>query len=416
MIKKEIAHVKINEQKDWIVHDLDEHLRGVAQLSGEKAHFFGGDDWANLAGLWHDLGKYRPAFQQYIKGVSGYDPEAHIEQGRIDHSTAGAIHAVNEFGGVGRILAYLIAGHHAGLPDWSSADGAGNSALEQRLINGKKAGYLDEVLQKEIPKDILKIDKPTTKPLGGIEGIHLWIRILFSCLVDADFLDTEAFMTPEKSAQRSAWPSLIELKNCFDTYMQNKMSNACNTPVNQVRAEILHDSREASLKDAGIFTLTVPTGGGKTLASMAFALDHALKHNKRRVIVAIPYTSIIEQTADQYRKIFGNGVIEHHSNLDPEQETAKSRLSSENWDAPIIVTTNVQLLESLFAARTSRCRKLHNLVNSVIIIDEAQLLPPQFLQPVLDVLRLLTTHYGVTLILSTATQPALSTIKNAFGQ
>lgn len=177
----------------------------------------------------------------------------------------------------------------------------------------------------------------------------------------------------------------------------------------------MQNCRDAALTSSKIYTLTVPTGGGKTLSSMAFALEHALKHNKRRIIVAIPYTSIIEQTADQYRKVFGNAVIEHHSNLDPEKETAKSRLSSENWDAPIIVTTNVQLLESLFAAHTSRCRKLHNLVNSVIIIDEAQLLPPQFLQPVLDVLRLLTTHYGVTLVLSTATQPALSTIKNSFG-
>ena len=331
----------MNEKKEWIVHDLEEHLRGVAELAGEKAQFFAGGDWATLAGLWHDLGKYRPAFQQYIKGVSGYDPDAHIEQGRVDHSTAGAIHAVNELGGLGRVLAYLIAGHHAGLPDWSASDGGGNAALEHRLINGENAGYLDEVLQKEIPNDILKRDKPITKPPGGIEGLHLWIRILFSCLVDADFLDTESFMTPEKSVQRAAWPSLRELKNCFDTYMQNKMSKASDTPVNQIRAEILLDSREASLKSSGIFTLTVPTGGGKTLASMAFALDHALKYDKRRIIVAIPYTSIIEQTADQYRKIFGNGVIEHHSNLDPEQETAKSRLSSENWDAPIIVTTNV---------------------------------------------------------------------------
>lgn len=415
MKKKEIAHVKKQANEQWIVHDLEDHLRDVAKLSAKKAKTFFGDDWAALAGLWHDLGKYCPAFQQYIKGVSGYDPEAHIEQGRVDHSTAGAIHAMHELGSIGRILAYLIAGHHAGLPDWSAADGGGNSALECRLDKGKKAGYLDEVLKKSIPNDILKATKPASLPLGGKKGLHLWMRILFSCLVDADFLDTEAFMSPEKASQRGVGSSLDALKNHFDTYMQNKVSTATNTPVNKIRAEILQDCRDAALKLPGIFTLTVPTGGGKTLSSMAFALDHALKYNKRRVIVTIPYTSIIEQTADQYRKIFGNAVIEHHSNLDSEQETAKSRLSSENWDAPIVVTTNVQLLESLFAARTSRCRKLHNLVNSVIIIDEAQLLPPQFLQPVLDTLRLLTTYYGVTLVLSTATQPALSTIKNSFG-
>ncbi len=411
----EIAHVKIGESKQWVVHCLEDHLRDVAQLAGDKALLFNGDDWASLAGLWHDLGKYRPAFQHYIKGKSGYDPEAHIEQGRVDHSTAGALHAINELGPIGRVLAYLIAGHHAGLPDWSAADGGGNSTLECRLDKGKKAGYLDEILQKSIPNDILKRNKPTTKPPGGAEGLHLWMRILFSCLVDADFLDTEKFMSPEKSFQRAKWPHLDELKNCFDNHMQSKLSKLPNSPINKIRAEILQNCRDAALTSSKIYTLTVPTGGGKTLSSMAFALEHALKHNKRRIIVAIPYTSIIEQTADQYRKVFGNAVIEHHSNLDPEKETAKSRLSSENWDAPIIVTTNVQLLESLFAAHTSRCRKLHNLVNSVIIIDEAQLLPPQFLQPVLDVLRLLTTHYGVTLVLSTATQPALSTIKNSFG-
>lgn len=411
----EIAHVKISESKQWVVHCLEDHLRDVAQLAGDKALLFNGDDWASLAGLWHDLGKYRPAFQHYIKGKSGYDPEAHIEQGRVDHSTAGALHAINELGPMGRVLAYLIAGHHAGLPDWSAADGGGNSTLECRLDKGKKAGYLDEILQKSIPNDILKRNKPTTKPPGGAEGLHLWMRILFSCLVDADFLDTEKFMSPEKSFQRAKWPHLDELKNCFDSHMQSKLSKLPNSPINKIRAEILQNCRDAALTSSKIYTLTVPTGGGKTLSSMAFALEHALKHNKRRIIVAIPYTSIIEQTADQYRKVFGNAVIEHHSNLDPEKETAKSRLSSENWDAPIIVTTNVQLLESLFAAHTSRCRKLHNLVNSVIIIDEAQLLPPQFLQPVLDVLRLLTTHYGVTLVLSTATQPALSTIKNSFG-
>ncbi|HHT9915946.1 TPA: CRISPR-associated helicase Cas3' [Legionella pneumophila] len=411
----EIAHVKKDKNGQWKLHLLDEHLRSVASLASKNAMIFGSSDWAFLAGLWHDLGKYRPAFQNYIKGMTGFDPEAHIEQGRVDHSTAGAIYACEQLGKVGRLLSYLIAGHHAGLPDWIGIDEESRSALEYRLNKGRS--YLEEVLAQTIPKDILQHTKPKEKPLGGIDGLHLWIRMLFSCLVDADFLDTESFMSPEKTAQRSEWPDLHTLKSHFDNYMQAQiLSKAEKTLVNEIRINILDMCREAASMAPGLFTLTVPTGGGKTLSSMAFALEHALKHHKRRVIVVIPYTSIIEQTADQYRKIFKDAVVEHHSNLDPEQETAKSRLASENWDAPIIVTTNVQLLESLFAARTSKCRKLHNLVNSVIVIDEVQLLPPEFLQPVLDVFRLLTAYYGVTLVLSTATQPALNTIKNAFGQ
>jgi len=414
-----IAHVKLVEDQ-WVVHHLDEHLREVGRLASEMAVGFKSEDWAKVAGLWHDLGKYRPAFQGYIKRESGYDPEAHIEQsgGRVDHSTAGAVHAVEFNKTAGQLIAYLIAGHHAGLPDWTGGD-TGASALEYRLDNAGKKGYLTEALQSDVPRDILDPTVNLSKPLGGSDGLHLWLRMLFSCLVDADFLDTEKFMSPEKSKARQANWSLSDLKDQFDVYMADKSESSEATIVNQWRSSILHDCRKAGLEAPGIYTLTVPTGGGKTLSGIAFALEHAIKHQKQRIIVAIPYTSIIEQTAEQYRAIFGEAVLEHHSNLDPdkaEKENGRSRLASENWDAPIVVTTNVQLLESLFAARTSRCRKLHNLVNSVIIIDEAQLLPPDYLQPILDVLRLLTEHYGVTLVLSTATQPALGTVKDGFGR
>ncbi|OYV26238.1 MAG: CRISPR-associated helicase Cas3', partial [Halothiobacillus sp. 20-54-6] len=235
--------------------------------------------------------------------------------------------------------------------------------------------------------------------------------MLFSCLVDADFLDTEAYMDAGKAEQRSNWPNVQILLEQFDSSMARKTVAADPTPVNQLRADILRQCRAKAIDAPGLFSLTVPTGGGKTLSSMAFALEHAKYHDKCRIIYVIPYTSIIEQTADIFRGIFGEAVIEHHSNAeaDPDKENHKSRLACENWDAPIVVTTNVQFFESLFAAKTSRCRKLHNIVDSVVVLDEAQLLPAEFLQPILDMLNLLTQHYGVTVVLSTATQPALAT-------
>jgi CRISPR-associated endonuclease/helicase Cas3 len=416
-IQQYLAHVKQDDHGLWKIHELDEHLREVAKLAEKMAATFGASDWAKLAGLWHDLGKYRSAFQNYIKKASGYDPEAHIEngQGRVDHSTAGALHALEKLPVIGRVLAYLIAGHHAGLPDWDRVE-AGASALSVRLDEGKKKNYLAEVLTNAVPDDILNVATPAAKPLGGSEGLHLWIRMLFSCLVDADFLDTETFMSPEKTDERGSFVSLELLKSHFDKFIKNKTDAAEDTPVNRIRGSILHDCRNAAQGTKGIYTLTVPTGGGKTLSGMAFALGHAVRHGMSRIIVAIPYTSIIEQTAEQYRQVFGDAVLEHHSNLDTNKESSKSRLAAENWDSPIVVTTNVQLLESLFSAKASRCRKLHNIANSVIVIDEAQLLPPEFLQPVLDVLRQLVEHYGVTLVLSTATQPALATRKSAHGK
>ncbi|MEQ1674895.1 MAG: CRISPR-associated helicase Cas3', partial [Candidatus Nitrotoga sp.] len=239
----------------------------------------------------------------------------------------------------------------------------------------------------------------------------LWLRMLFSCLVDADFLDTEAFMDGDKAAARSGYRDIADLMDRFDKYMAALAVNADNTPVNIIRADILRQCRDKAAHAPGLFSLTVPTGGGKTLSGMAFALQHAIQHKKQRIIYVIPYTSIIEQTAGIFRDIFGDNVVEHHANLDPDKEDARSRLATENWDAPIIVTTNVQFFESLFAARTSRCRKLHNIVNSVVVLDEAQLLPPEFLQPIADVMNQLATHYDVTFVLSTATQPALGSFQ-----
>lgn len=400
-----LAHVR-EENGSFIVHDLEEHLSRVATLASEFASLFGNSDWAYLAGLWHDLGKYAKEFQRRIKSLSGYDPDAHLEGsvGRVDHSTAGALYAVEQFGVHGRILAYLIAGHHAGLPDWSS-DETGGAALSVRL--GDKS-HLERARSQPIPQAILAQTKPISLPTGKSDGFAFWVRMLFSCLVDADFLDTESFMDESKAAQRAGHPAVGELLRQFNFYMDNNFSGAEPTHVNRIRAEVLRQCRQKANDAPGMFSLTVPTGGGKTLSSLAFALQHAAKHGKRRVIYVIPYTSIIEQTTNIFRGIFPDAVVEHHSNLDPDKETVKSRLATENWDAPIIVTTNVQFFESLFAAKTSRCRKLHHIVNSVVVLDEAQLLPPEFLQPILAAMNLLAQHYGVTFVLSTATQPALN--------
>ena len=232
--------------------------------------------------------------------------------------------------------------------------------------------------------------------------------MLFSCLVDADFLDTEAFMAVDRASARGGYPRLDELEDPFFERLDSKQKSANKTEVNRIRAEIRAACEASALQTPGLFSLTVPTGGGKTLSAVAFALRHARKFGKRRIIYVIPYTSIIEQTADVLRTFLGNeNVLEHHSNFDPTKETQRSRLASENWDAPVIVTTTVQFFESLYACKPSRCRKLHNIADSVVILDEVQLLPTRLLKPCSEVIKQLAEHYGTTLVLSTATQPNL---------
>lgn len=398
-----IAHIS----RDGRHHPLLEHLKETSRLAAIFAGEFGSLGWAGLAGLWHDLGKYSEDFQRYIRFVADTDAHDGTTPGRVDHSTCGALKAVEVFDLPGRILAYLIAGHHAGLPDWRTA-ASGFSGLAQRLKKTKNNDSSRQVFKPPWLKDILSQRLPSEKPLPGTDP-SMWIRMLFSCLVDADFLDTEAFMEPPISAKRGCYPTLNELLPLFNSYMDKKTAGANKTKVNRLRKAILGLCVSRSEEPPSICTLTVPTGGGKTLSSMAFAINHALKYGKRRIIYAIPYTSIIEQTAEQFREIFGEAVLEHHSNIEMSEkaDNTRSRLASENWDAPIIVTTTVQFFESLYASRSSRCRKLHNIVNSVVILDEAQLLPPDFLKPIIKALLELHKYYGVTLLMSTATQPAL---------
>lgn len=428
MKKEFIAHVKQNEDGSWKKpQSLKDHLEAVAQLSGKYADEFDNKDWGELAGYLHDLGKYNPDWQKHIRRESGYhDEEANTEgyTGRPNHSQAGAISIFETFRNTkfSRILAYVIAGHHSGLPDWTSHldqrlfDEDGNLLITE-LANIKNIDEAKEFYKKPLPKSIPVINKKSDK--NPVEQIHLWIRMLFSCLVDADFIDTEKYMGEKV---RADYLTLDELKKRFDNYMTEKKED---NELNKKRNEILKQCKEKAKLQPGFFSLTVPTGGGKTLSSMAFSLEHALKYNKKRVIVAIPYTSIIEQTAKVYKYgtdideeiikrieegkfLFGNDqVVEHHSNLDPDSDTTKNRLASENWDAPIIITTNVQFFESLFKNRTSTCRKLHNIVNSVIILDEAQMIPQGYFQPIISVLKGLVEYFGVTVVFMSATQPVL---------
>lgn len=374
---------------DWQL--LEDHLSAVAGLAEQFAISFA-PGWGKLAGLWHDAGKYQLVFQSYI----ARDPDAHVNE-KVDHSSVGALIARARQAAP---LAFVIAGHHGGLPDFEE--------LRSRL--DRKQSLLDDSRLGGLPGQIEDVTiPPPPKWLSNADRLQLsmWIRFLFSALVDADFLDTEKFYKGG-SERELVGPSLSYLRARLDEFLDRKSQSANPTPVNGMRARVLQACRRAATLEPGAFTLTVPTGGGKTFSSLAFALHHAAQHGLQRVIVVIPYTSIIEQTAQEYRKALGDdAVIEHHTNVDPDTETRFNRLASENWDVPIVVTTSVQFFESLYANRTSRCRKLHRIARSVIVLDEVQTFPVHLLEAVRRVLRELTTNYGATALLCTATQPEL---------
>ncbi len=404
-----------------VVHDLGQHLNEVGRFAEEFGNAFGSGGFARAAGLWHDLGKNSAAFQAKLASAGDGHSAETTGKDRVDHSTAGAIHAQKEFGPLGLPVAFAIAGHHAGLAD--------RVDLEARLK--EKAGLLGLALEpadKVVPGAGKPTPPPFLTPEPGVTAdeqkrrYEFWIRMLFSCLVDADFLDTEKHFeggeldSKKRSIHRGNFASIEKLKAKLEEIL-SKFGVPVGR-VNEIRAQVLADCREKGRSaPQGVFTLTAPTGAGKTLAGMTFALEQAVKHGLDRVIVVLPYTSIIDQNAQAYRDVFGSdNVIEHHSSLDPVKETDRIRLACENWDAPIIITTSVQFLESLLANKPSRCRKLHNVANSVVIFDEVQTLPIPHLLPIVDVLKELVRAYRVTLVLSTATQPALQHRRSGLSQ
>jgi CRISPR-associated endonuclease/helicase Cas3 len=398
---------------------LREHLENVSSLTATRARKFDAERLGALIGLLHDIGKYSIEFQKYIVG----------ETTSPDHATAGAqeIQNLAASSGLERIAAligaYCIAGHHSGLSNWS-----GERALSERLK--KELPTLDPAWQRELAPDASvlfpKNFKPHDDKSRAAFQLAMFGRMVFSCLIDSDRRDTECFYShiEGKPVDRN-WPALPTIVDGliarFDAHMASIQAGADESPLARLRADILAHARGKAVPPRGVFTLDAPTGGGKTLASLGFALDHARAHGMDRIVYGIPFTSIIDQTAEIFRTVLGDDVVlEHHSAIEderhdrtpPEKEgepdiQRKMRLAMEDWAAPVVVTTNVQLFESLFANRTSRCRKLHNLVNAVIILDEAQTIPRPLLRPCVAALDELVRNYGCSVVLCTATQPAL---------
>ncbi len=411
------AHSRPNRPEDeW--EPLGEHLTKVADLARDFGERFAAGEWARLAGLWHDLGKYSEAFQNYLRASALADPHTADRLPKVDHSTAGAQHAVHRIDVLGHLLAYPIAGHHAGLLDAISEGASLQARLRKTLeswegapesIRGLPAPQLTGFLREALAD---RNEAPFR--------LSFFVRMLFSCLVDADFLATECFLAPEKSGARPRWPEdvLLQMERVLASHLDSFGEPL--TRVDVERQRVLDACRRGAVGSAGFFSLTVPTGGGKTLSSLAFAVRHAVLHagsGQRfdRVIYVAPFTTIIEQNARVFRDVFaplartgvGDVVLEHHSNFEASDEDVVSRLATENWDAPLVVTTAVQFYESLFGNRTSQCRKLHRIARSVVILDEAQAIPVDCLAPCLRALRELVDNYGVTVLLCTATQPAL---------
>ena len=394
---------KSEDRSDWQL--LSDHLDSTAALGAARGLPIGLSQMAALAGAYHDLGKYDPAFDRVLCGMGE----------RVDHSTAGGKLLVDRAAAglkpMAEMLAYAILGHHAGLPDGTGGDGA----LDQRLKNHsyRIPQAVRDACQPDLMPALHELQKLVRPGEHFAFDASVATRMAFSCLVDADFRDTEAFYDAlERRDRPRDWPELSDLlprlRARFDLHMAGLPTTG---ELNRLRSRILTHIRARATLPPGLFTLTVPTGGGKTLASLGFALDHAAQHGHLRIIYAIPYTSIIDQTAALFRELFGDAVVlEHHSAIDvekgPVEGRDKARLAMEDWAAPLVVTTNVQLFESLFAARPSRCRKLHNIAGSVIVLDEAQVLPRPFLLPTLRMIDTLARHYRCTIVLCTATQPA----------
>ena len=462
-----LTYLAHQRKEDGAEQSLEEHLLGVAETAKSFAEKIRLGEQGELIGLLHDLGKYSKEFQTYFRSAVGLinpDEDDFVNarglKGKVDHSTAGAqllweeLSKRGQLGQIaGQILALCIASHHSGLIDCLSSDAKslGEDTFTRRMRKLDDRTHLKEAIS-NMDALITKRFRELANNPSLIEGlkesigrlmrsdldliqtasdrnavtqfkIGLLVRLLFSCLIDADRINTADFENPEAAAKRlkgkySEWDRLIDrleehLRGFIDLY-----------PIDEFRRRISRQCSESATRGRGIFTLTVPTGGGKTLASLRFALRHAKKWKMDRVIYVIPFTSIIDQNAEVVRKILepagagveqGSVVLEHHSNITPEEQTWKTKILSENWDAPVIYTTNVQLLETLFGAGTRGARRMHQLANAVIVFDEIQTLPVKCSHLFCNAINFLVEHCGSSVVLCTATQPLLNRVEPSKG-
>ena len=388
-----ISHIR---HSDKAIQSNKEHSQGVAMLAERFTMEIGMPGWGSFLGLLHDKGKEKQDFQTYIRLMNDLPTESQIYKDKT-HAYVGALLAKKIFPKGCGLVGFALAGHHAGMSDWC---------------------VLEELLKREIPQDVVLDDMPVNPMLPVFfkkmprSGVNHLIRMLYSCLVDADYLDTEFFMDRDKFSQRGKGTTLNCLLDKLEKFLKGLEEQSKDTPINRIRKQVQNQCRFKADSPSGVYSLTVPTGGGKTLSSVLWALLHAVRNGKKRIILSIPYTSIITQTAAILKDIFGDeNVLEHHSNIKDDgnnDETSLSKkLAAENWDFPIIVTTNVQLIESIYSSHPSSCRKLHNIANSVILFDEVQALPGCRLRPIIDALKIYNQFFGVSLLFTTASQPTL---------
>jgi CRISPR-associated endonuclease/helicase Cas3 len=392
-------------ESEW--ETLLRHLRETDAGARRRGDKFGAADLAGLAGRLHDLGKYKRAFQDRLCGGPS-----------TDHASAGANYARAHLGFPGRVLAHAIAGHHTGLKDGLLADEGRLDRTAPELAAIIAAARADGL---ELPDAVAQPEGFTLdKTMRGFQFAFL-TRMLFSCLIDADRTAAAAFDAAARGETSEPPPpaSLARLETALAGFLAARAAGpTADRPINRLREDVLRHAQTRADAPRGVFTLTVPTGGGKTLTSLAFALAHARRHGLDRVIVVIPFTSVIEQTARVFREALGalgDQVLEHHSAFDATRELRderigpeRLRLSMATWDFPIVVTTAVQFFESLFSNRPSRCRKLHSIARSVIVLDEAQTMPLKLLRPCVAALKELVRNYRSSVVLCTATQPALT--------